>query len=128
MALRWVIHSACHALGYQSGSDQVVSYTSSGGGGDHQVKSFNKVSPNNKGTTNSTASSCKEEKNNTIVIQSDHFQMPLHYPRYIKADYEKMEEWKLDLLLNQYGIPNINGSLDDKRAFAMGTFLWPNQY
>ncbi|KAF3451867.1 hypothetical protein FNV43_RR07963 [Rhamnella rubrinervis] len=126
MALRWVIHSACHALGYQSGSDQVVSYPSSGGG-DHQVKSFN-ASPNNniKGTSTSTVS-YKEEKNNTRAIQSD-FQMPLHYPRYTKADYENMEEWKLDLLLNQYGIHNIDGSLDYKRAFSMGTFLWPDQY
>lgn len=126
MALRWVIHSACHALGYQSGSDhEVVSYTGSGGGGDHQVKN-SKVSPNNsiKGTTTTSTVSYKESN----IIQSD-FQMPLHYPRYTKADYETMEEWKLDLLLNQYGIPNINiGSLDDKRAFAMGTFLWPHQY
>ncbi|KAL0371890.1 UNVERIFIED_CONTAM: hypothetical protein Scaly_0870600 [Sesamum calycinum] len=24
------------------------------------------------------------------------FQMPLHYPRYKKSDYEKMPEWQLD--------------------------------
>ena len=30
--------------------------------------------------------------------------MPLHYPRYTKRDYEKMEEGKLDLLLKQYGL------------------------
>lgn len=54
------------------------------------------------------------------------FQMPLHYPRYSKADYEKMEEWKLDMLLNEYGFC-FKGTLDEKRAFAMGAFLWPNQ-
>ncbi|CAN4114627.1 unnamed protein product [Withania somnifera] len=54
------------------------------------------------------------------------FEMPLHYPRYTKGDYEKMEEWKLDILLKQYGL-NLNGTLEEKRKFAMGTFLWPNQ-
>ncbi|KAA8520921.1 hypothetical protein F0562_011594 [Nyssa sinensis] len=29
------------------------------------------------------------------------FQMPLHYPRYKKADYETMPEWKLDRLLTE---------------------------
>lgn len=122
------MHSACHVLGYQSGTDQVVSYPSGGGGGsgtggDHQViKSSNKVSPNHKSTSNRV--SITAEKNQCC----DQFQMPLHYPRYTKADYEKMEEWKVDLLLNQYGITNINGTLDEKRAFAMGTFLWPDQY
>lgn len=55
------------------------------------------------------------------------FQMPLHYPRYKKADYEKMEEWKLDMLLKEYGL-NFKGSLEEKRKFAMGTFLWPDQF
>lgn len=55
------------------------------------------------------------------------FQMPLHYPRYSKADYEKMEEWKLDLLLKQYGL-NFKGTLDEKREYAKGAFLWPDQY
>ncbi|EAZ37182.1 hypothetical protein OsJ_21523 [Oryza sativa Japonica Group] len=27
------------------------------------------------------------------------FQMPLHYPRYKKADYEAMPEWRVDCLL-----------------------------
>ncbi|KAL0012110.1 hypothetical protein SO802_007218 [Lithocarpus litseifolius] len=48
--------------------------------------------------------------------------MPLHYSRYKKADYEQMEEWKLDLLLNQYGL-SFKGTLDEKRAYAMGAFL-----
>ncbi|MBA0694742.1 hypothetical protein Goari_005015 [Gossypium aridum] len=57
------------------------------------------------------------------------FQMPLHYPRYTKADYEKMEEWKVDMLLREYGLSlEGNLSLDEKRAYAMGTFLWPHQY
>ncbi|KAI5674675.1 hypothetical protein M9H77_15039 [Catharanthus roseus] len=54
------------------------------------------------------------------------FQMPLHYPRYKKSDYEKMEEWKLDVLLKEYGL-NFNGNLEEKRRFAMGAFLWPDQ-
>nr|XP_011460058.1 PREDICTED: uncharacterized protein LOC101291127 [Fragaria vesca subsp. vesca] len=57
------------------------------------------------------------------------FQMPLHYPRYTKADYEKMEEWRLDLLLKQYGLVAVsNGTLEEKRAYAIGAFLWPDQY
>ncbi|KAF3439900.1 hypothetical protein FNV43_RR18178 [Rhamnella rubrinervis] len=51
------------------------------------------------------------------------FQMPLHYPRYTRADYETMPEWKLDCLLNQYGLP-ITGDVHHKRKFAMGAFLW----
>jgi hypothetical protein len=54
-----------------------------------------------------------------------HFQMPLHYPRYTKADYETMPEWKLDCLLKQYGLP-ISGDVEHKRKFAMGSFLWTN--
>ncbi|KAF8380101.1 hypothetical protein HHK36_027571 [Tetracentron sinense] len=55
-----------------------------------------------------------------------HFQMPLHYPRYRKADYETMPEWKLDCLLTEYGLP-VTGDVTHKRSFAMGTFLWPSQ-
>ena len=55
-----------------------------------------------------------------------YFQLPLHYPRYKKEDYERMEEWKLDLLLKEYGLA-CNGSLEEKRAYAMGAFLWPDQ-
>ncbi|KAK3428566.1 hypothetical protein EUGRSUZ_E00074 [Eucalyptus grandis] len=53
------------------------------------------------------------------------FQMPLHYPRFTRADYEAMPEWKLDSLLREYGLPTT-GSLCDKRDFAMGCFLWTN--
>ncbi|KAK2983650.1 hypothetical protein RJ640_023184 [Escallonia rubra] len=51
------------------------------------------------------------------------FRMPLHYPRYSKSDYESMPEWKLDCLLLQYGLP-VTGSVEQKRKFAMGAFLW----
>lgn len=52
-----------------------------------------------------------------------HFQMPLHYPRYARADYETMPEWKLDCLLAEYGLP-VMGNVEQKRKFAMGSFLW----
>ncbi|KAK4354022.1 hypothetical protein RND71_026216 [Anisodus tanguticus] len=51
------------------------------------------------------------------------FQMPLHYPKYTKAEYESMPEWKLDCLLTQYGLP-IHGDVNHKRKFAMGAFIW----
>ncbi|KAL4333232.1 hypothetical protein GQ457_07G017180 [Hibiscus cannabinus] len=54
-------------------------------------------------------------------------QMPVHYPRYSKADYEKMEEWRIDMLLKEYGFSSNGGTVDEKRAFAMGAFLWPDQ-
>lgn len=68
------------------------------------------------------------ESEATGVKSSSHgygggFQLPLHYPRYKKEEYEKMEEWKVDVLLMQYGLA-CEGSLEEKRAFAMGTFLW----
>ncbi|KAL5993546.1 hypothetical protein ACLOJK_014471 [Asimina triloba] len=52
-----------------------------------------------------------------------YFQMPLHYPRYTKSDYETMPEWKLDCLLAQYGLPLV-GDVPEKRKFAIGAFLW----
>ncbi|BAF19666.1 uncharacterized protein [Oryza sativa Japonica Group] len=55
------------------------------------------------------------------------FQMPLHYPRYKKADYEAMPEWRVDCLLREYGLP-VDGGVEEKRRFAMGAFLWPDQY
>ncbi|CAL0334553.1 unnamed protein product [Lupinus luteus] len=62
-----------------------------------------------------------------VEYPSSGFQMPLHYPRYTKDDYERMEDWRVDLLLEEYGL-SFKGSLDEKRAFAMGAFLWPDQY
>lgn len=73
-------------------------------------------------------SSLKVAKNGGSLPENPSgFQMPLHYPRYKKTDYEKMEEWKVDLLLKQYGL-SFEGTLDEKRAYAMGAFLWPDQY
>lgn len=54
------------------------------------------------------------------------FQMPLHYPRYKKEDYQRMEEWKLDMLLKEYGI-ECDGSLEEKRVYAIGAFLWSDE-
>ncbi|KAJ4823811.1 hypothetical protein Tsubulata_005657 [Turnera subulata] len=54
------------------------------------------------------------------------FQMPLHYPRYKKRDYETMPEERLDCLLKQYGLPAV-GDVNEKRKFAMGAFLWPEE-
>lgn len=52
-----------------------------------------------------------------------YFQMPLHYPRYTREDYEAMLEWQLDRLLSEYGLP-VDGTIHQKRSFAMGAFLW----
>lgn len=65
--------------------------------------------------------------NNEKKYSISGFQMPLHYPRYRKADYEKMEEWKLDLLLQEYGLNFHGHNLEEKKKFAMGAFLWPDQ-
>ncbi|GLJ18078.1 hypothetical protein SUGI_0319110 [Cryptomeria japonica] len=54
------------------------------------------------------------------------FRMPLHYPRYSKADYESMAEWELDILLRQYGL-DVRGDVEYKRQFAVDAFLWPDQ-
>ncbi|GLT79048.1 hypothetical protein SLA2020_505580 [Shorea laevis] len=99
MALRWVVHSACHILGH--GNNNVED-----GHGDTMIKKLN------------IGEDC-------IDMYPSGFLMPLHYPHYTKADYEEMGEWKLDLLLRQYGL-NFKATLD--RAFAMGAFLWPEQY
>lgn len=54
----------------------------------------------------------------------DHcFQMPLHYPRYTREEYEAMPEWQLDRLLSEYGLP-ATGTVHHKRTFAIGAFLW----
>ena len=64
----------------------------------------------------------KEEQGSREGIEF--FQMPLHYPNYSKSDYETMPEWKLDHLLSEYGLPVV-GSVEQKKKFAMGAFLWP---
>ncbi|MED6169094.1 hypothetical protein PIB30_018229 [Stylosanthes scabra] len=104
MALRWFVHLACHVLGYSIDdrtNEEVVGLKTKGLSQQEEYPA--------------SSSSCSG------------FQMPLHYPRYTKGDYEIMEEWKVDLLLQQYGL-SFKGTLHDKRAFAMGTFLWPDQY
>ncbi|KAL9146819.1 hypothetical protein ABFS82_13G135800 [Erythranthe guttata] len=68
---------------------------------------------------------CVKSVNQKTQIESC-FKMPIHYPRYKKSDYENMDEWKLDNLLHQYGL-FFSGNLEKKRAFAITTFLWPNQ-
>ncbi|XP_073029942.1 uncharacterized protein [Primulina eburnea] len=59
-------------------------------------------------------------------VTAPEFQMPLHYPKYSKSDYETMPEWKLDRLLDEYSLPK-RGDVNDKKRFAMGAFLWPDQ-
>ncbi|MCO5590445.1 hypothetical protein L7F22_044415 [Adiantum nelumboides] len=51
------------------------------------------------------------------------FQMPLHYPKYSQEDYDAMPEWKLDRLLEEYGLP-VLGTLVEKKQYAIGVFLW----
>ncbi|GMI72666.1 hypothetical protein HRI_000935900 [Hibiscus trionum] len=114
MALRWFLHSACHVLGYQNEPNNLqycknTAHNQTRGG----------VTPTSMVSFNSDP--------NAKTHPSSGFQMPLHYPRYTKSDYEKMEEWKVDVLLREYGL-NIDGSLDEKRAYAIGAFLWPDQY
>ncbi|GLJ51048.1 hypothetical protein SUGI_1086810 [Cryptomeria japonica] len=59
-------------------------------------------------------------------LQSDGFRVPLHYPNYSKADYESMEEWRLDFLFHYYGL-DVTGDVEYKRNYAIGAFLWPDQ-
>nr|XP_009763315.1 PREDICTED: uncharacterized protein LOC104215251 [Nicotiana sylvestris] len=77
-------------------------------------------------TKNQNHKTCCSSSTNVSSIITSNFQMPLHYPRYKKSDYDTMPEWKLDFLLKQYGLPVI-GDVDNKRKFAMGAFLWPDQ-
>ncbi|CAO2833159.1 unnamed protein product [Amaranthus hypochondriacus] len=77
-----------------------------------------------------TSESKKKKKNDDEAAKKmEDFRMPLHYPKYSKEDYLNMEEWRLDLLLIQYGLlDHVNGTLHYKRDFAMGAFLWPHQF
>ncbi|KAI3859657.1 hypothetical protein MKX03_031171 [Papaver bracteatum] len=63
------------------------------------------------------------ERTSSSSCRGMYFQMPLHYPRYTKAEYQTMPEWKIDALLKQYGLP-VTGDIVYKRNFAMGSFLW----
>ncbi|XP_051198591.1 uncharacterized protein [Lolium perenne] len=68
-----------------------------------------------------------QQKKMECGVFSCSFRMPLHYPRYKKADYEAMLDWRVDCLLREYGLP-VAGDVNDRRRFAMGAFLWPGQY
>ncbi|MCL7031310.1 hypothetical protein MKW94_002698 [Papaver nudicaule] len=84
----------------------------------------NSIGTMNFGGYKKNSSSSKSDKAHHEIS----FQMPLHYPRYKKSDYERMEERKVDMLLREYGLDSFKGTtLDEKREFAMGTFLWPDQ-
>ncbi|CAH8381808.1 unnamed protein product [Eruca vesicaria subsp. sativa] len=76
------------------------------------------------------ASNCLSTQNKIKMLKKEEFpsgfQVPLHYPKYSKSDYEAMDDLSLDLLLKQYGI-SFEGSLEAKRVFAMESFLWPDQ-
>ncbi|KAI4296034.1 hypothetical protein L6164_036024 [Bauhinia variegata] len=104
LTLRWVVYLACHVLGHSKDGTE-VKYEQVG-------RSY---------------SNAEEKSLKGLSLQNSGFRMPLHYPRYKKSDYENMEEWKVDLLLKEYGL-SFKGTLDEKRAFAMGAFLWPDQY
>lgn len=69
------------------------------------------------------------DRNGVVEAPGSGFKMPLHYPKYTKDDYEKMEEWRLDLLLSEYGLLVFHDTtLHEKRAIAIETFLWPHEY
>lgn len=72
---------------------------------------------------NGGCKSVDEHKEENPKPGRKYFQMPLHYPRFKKADYENMAEWQLDCLLASYGLP-VTGNLEQKRKYAMGAFLW----
>ncbi|KAH7838973.1 hypothetical protein Vadar_033296 [Vaccinium darrowii] len=108
MGLKWLLHSAYAAIVLGHPNDEKI-----GGEGGKGLKVSN------------------EKHGDEVEIPSlekypSGFQMPLHYPRYKKADYEKMEASKLDMLLREYGL-SCKGTLDEKRVYAMGAFLWPDQ-
>ncbi|MCD7466757.1 hypothetical protein HAX54_003762 [Datura stramonium] len=84
----------------------------------------------NSSSSTATEFTKNQTKKNTLSVSNEKnlgFVMPLHYPRYTKDDYEKMEEWKIDVLLREYGL-DFQGTVDEKRRFAMGAFLWPDQF
>ncbi|KAJ3673615.1 hypothetical protein LUZ60_005607 [Juncus effusus] len=74
----------------------------------------------------------KEKENQTNSAKTTRlknykeFQRPLHYPRYKKEEYDKMEEQRLNQLLKDYGLP-FDGSIEEKRAYAIGAFLFPSK-
>ncbi|KAJ0081938.1 hypothetical protein Patl1_09669 [Pistacia atlantica] len=78
MALRWIVHTACNVLGYDQNHPNNIHCKNAMG---YQ----NQVHP--QGLLNNTSKVTSSSSNSS---SSSGFQMPLHYPRYSKADYEKM--------------------------------------
>ncbi|XP_021906131.1 uncharacterized protein LOC110820836 [Carica papaya] len=123
MALKWVLSSAFTQVFGQSSYDANMSQkevmacpTSS------EVKDVSSFKKKIMAMEMADKKGCRED------AYPNGFQMPLHYPRYSKHDYEKMEEWKLDMLLKEYGLVLPKDTLlPEKRAFAMGAFLWADQ-
>lgn len=116
----WVLRSACHVLGYYYYPTVAAPSSPPPWPEEHRL-------------TLQVPDSV-ETKKKTTALQKDaddscpgSFRMPLHYPRYSESDYEEMEEWKLDLLLHEYGL-SFAGCVSEKRDFAMGAFLWPDRY
>lgn len=105
MGLKWLLHSTYTAIVFGHPNDDEVAQK---GGKEKQVDGVGIHSVE------------------SVEMYPSGFQMPLHYPRYKKADYEKMEASKVDVLLKGYGL-SFKGTLDEKRAYAMGAFLWPDQ-
>ncbi|KAJ0105969.1 hypothetical protein Patl1_17574 [Pistacia atlantica] len=82
---------------------------------------MNGASSPNRGAHNMPGLRTNGQQNQKQAANSSccsRFQMPLHYPRYKKSDYETMPEWKLDCLLNEYGLP-IMGDVTQKRRFSL---------
>ncbi|KAK0595807.1 hypothetical protein LWI29_010179 [Acer saccharum] len=122
-AVRWVVHTASHVLGYQNDNDTIKCNNNNKsvvGGSFHDQTDIQSMKKSSNGGLS--------DQTQEAAYPSSGFQIPLHYPRYSKGDYETMEEWKIDMLLGEYGF-SFNGlSLEEKRAYAMGAFLWPDQY
>lgn len=94
MGLKWLLHSTYTAIVFGHPTDEEVAQK---GGKEKQVDGVGIPS---------------------VEMYPSGFQMPLHYPRYKKVDYEKMEASKVDVLLKGYGL-SIKGTLVRK-----GLMLW----
>ncbi|XP_052208042.1 uncharacterized protein LOC127811887 [Diospyros lotus] len=118
MALNWLLHAACtivlgHSADMNTPQDKSIRTCLTGKSTQENISKSSESAE----WMASQMESCREEC-------SVEFQMPLHYPRFAREDYEKMEEWRVDMLLREYGI-SFSGTLEEKRQFAMGAFLWP---
>ncbi|OVA20150.1 hypothetical protein BVC80_1663g44 [Macleaya cordata] len=133
MVLRWLLHSVSNRFSVSS-SSKVDDMISSSSKDDNHDQYYYYYYSNGGSYTNDhhlaaekTTKQVEEQgKCGMTNYYAGGFQMPLHYPRYKKADYEKMEEWKVEMLLQEYGL-TFKGTLEEKRSFAIGAFLWPDQ-